>query len=224
MQKNDVFTGKVQSFGKDGEGDIKQGENVVFVPFSIPSETIDYKVLKVKGNIAYGKLLAVKEMSEHRRVPACPVFYRCGGCDLQHIIYVEQLSIKKQAIKDAFYKIAKIEVDPEDVVTGGNEFRYRNKLQLPVAETDGKTEIGFYARNSHRVVPICDCKINPEWTKDIISSFGEYFSLGIKGYNETKGTGDVKEIAVRDVGGDLIITVVTPNGKKLIEEEGSNER
>lgn len=219
MQKNDEFTGKVLSYGTDGEGVIKQDEKVVFVPFAIPKETVEYKILKVKGNIAYGKLIRVKETSDCRRIPECPAFYKCGGCNLQHVEYKEQLAFKKRAIKDAFYKIAKIDIEPSDVVTGEKEFRYRNKLQLPVAEIDGKTEIGFYARNSHRVVPISDCLINPIWTKDIISAFKEYFSFGIKGYDEIKGTGDVREIAVREVSGNLIITVVTPNGKELKERD-----
>ena len=219
MQKNDILEGKVVDIGSNGEGIVKQDGTVVFVPFSIEGEKIEYKVLKVKGNIAFGKLLRVLEKSPFRREPVCPCFTKCGGCNLQHVSYEKQLDIKRKTIEDAFLKIAKINVKTEEVVTGNGEYRYRNKLQLPVVNVEGKSEIGFYSEYSHRVVPIDDCMINAEWTKDIISAFKEYFLLGIKGYDEASGSGDIREVAVKEIGGNLIITVVTPNSKLKHEEK-----
>ena len=107
---------------------------------------------------------------------------------------------------------------------GDDEFRYRNKLQLPVSvDNRGNTVIGFYAENSHRVVPISDCPINAVWTADIIEAFTEYFrSTGLTGYNETTCSGDIREITVREAKGKLIITVVATLDKlpvldKLLE-------
>ena len=107
-----------------------------------------------------------------------------------------------------------MDVKVQPTVRGDDEFGYRNKLQLPVSvDKFGKTIIGFYAENSHRVVPVSDCPINAVWTADVISAFNEYFeTTGVKGYCEETHSGDIREIAVKDVKGKLIITVVATVG------------
>ena len=72
-------------------------------------EKIKYKVLKVTSKCAYGKLLEVLSPSKERVKPRCPVFGKCGGCDLQHVNYDFQLEIKRENVKNCFHKIAGIE-------------------------------------------------------------------------------------------------------------------
>ena len=214
MQKNEEKIGLVLSNGVGGEGVIKDEGVVVFVPFSIAGEKVKYKVLKVAKNIAYGKLIEVFTPAHERIRPKCPVFTKCGGCQLQHIYYANQLKIKEENVASAFKKIAGLEVTVLPTVKGVSEWRYRNKLQLPVRESNGQTTIGFYAENSHRVVPIIDCPINAVWTADIIQTFREFIDkFNVKGYNELSKTGELKEITVKEVKGNLLIAVVV---KKML--------
>lgn len=222
--KNDVKEGTVVAMGMNGEGVLKDNGKIIFVPFSITGERIKYKILKETDNIAYGKVLEVFTPAEERVRPKCPVFGKCGGCQLQHVRYASQLKIKEDNIVNCFRKIAFLDVGVKPTVRGDDEFRYRNKLQLPVSvDNRGNTVIGFYAENSHRVVPISDCPINAVWTADIIEAFTEYFrSTGLTGYNETTYSGDIREITVREAKGKLIITVVATLDKlpvldKLLE-------
>lgn len=224
MNKNDVREGTVIAMGMNGEGVIKDDGKIVFVPFTITGEKIKYKILKNTANLAYGKVLEVFTPAEERVRPKCPVFGKCGGCQLQHIRYASQLKIKEDNIVNCFQKIAFLDVQVKPTVRGDDEFGYRNKLQLPVSvDSQGNTVIGFYAENSHRVVPVTDCPINAVWTADVISAFTKYFKLtGLKGYNETTRSGDIREIAVKDVKGKLIITLVStndsiPDKEKLLE-------
>ena len=224
MNKNDVREGTVVAIGMNGEGVLKDNGIIVFVPFALVGEKIRYKILKVSSGYAYGKVEEVLTPAEERVRPKCPVFGKCGGCQLQHVKYVSQLRIKEENIANCFKKIAFSDVLIKPTVRGDDEFRYRNKLQLPISvDKSGKTVIGFYAENSHRVVPVSDCPINAVWTADVISAFTEYFEAsGVKGYNETLHTGDIREIAVKDVKGKLIITVVAtlnnlPHKDKLIK-------
>ena len=222
--KNDIKEGTVVAMGMNGEGVLKDDGKVVFVPFAITGERIKYKILKESDNIVYGKVLEVFTPAEERVRPKCSVFGKCGGCQLQHIRYAAQLKIKEDNIVNCFRKIAFLDVSVKPTVRGDDEFGYRNKLQLPVSVDErGNTVIGFYAENSHRVVPISDCPINAVWTADIIEAFTEYFKLtGLTGYKEASYSGDIREIAVREAKGKLIITVVAtidklPAQDKLLE-------
>ncbi len=224
LNKNDEIIEYVVDTGSNGEGIVKHENFVVFVPFAIKGEKIKVKILKVSKNIAYGKILEVIEKSEFRIDELCPVYNKCGGCNLQHVTYEFENDFKKNTVKNSFLKIANLNVLVKDVFFDKeNRFRYRNKLQLPVIFNGEKTVIGFYAENSHRVIEINDCVINPTWTKNIILAFKEYFEkFNVKGYNELEHFGDVREITVREIDNNLIICVVSlrktlKNHKELIE-------
>lgn len=223
MRKNDEFIDIVVDIGTNGEGVIKRDGTVVFVPFALLGEEIRYKILKTTSKCAYGKLLEVLKPSSIRVQAKCPVFGKCGGCQIQHIDYKEQLKIKEQNVVNTFKKVAAVDINILPAISGDSCFRYRNKLQLPVVQTQNGVMIGFYAENSHRVIPINDCLINAEWTVDVINAFNEYVSTyNIKGYNENQNSGDIREITVKEIKGNLIITVVSlkrtlKNSTELIE-------
>ena len=177
LKKNDEKIAYVVDFGSEGEGIIKDEDSVIFVPFVLKGEKVKYKVLKTSKNIAYGKLLEVLDQSPLRTQPICPVFKKCGGCQLQHVAYESQLEIKRDLVRNAFKRVANLDVNVESVICGDNCFRYRNKLQLPVSQVGDSTLIGFYAENSHRVIDIEDCPINAQWTKPLIQALREFMML-----------------------------------------------
>ena len=223
MVKNEERVGLVVGLGANGEGVIKQDGTIIFVPFALVGEKIRFKVLKVTSKCAYGKVLEVLTPAEMRIRPDCPVFGKCGGCQLQHVKYINQLKIKEDTITTCFKKIAALNVEVKPTVKGDNCFRYRNKLQLPVVDSPKGTLIGFYAENSHRVVPIDDCLINAPWTESIIKAFKQFVEeLDIRGYNEQTNSGELREITVKEIKGNLIITAVVLSEnlrglKRLIE-------
>jgi len=219
MKKNEEYVGIISDVGVNGEGIVRQNGIVVFVPFSYIGEKIKYKILKVEKTCAYGKLLEIIEKSPERVEPICSVFGKCGGCAVQHIDYNAQLKFKKSIVKNAFSKIANVDFPVNDTIKSDKTLRYRNKLQLPVAFDGEKNLIGFYASNSHRVIPIDDCPINPEWTADIIYCFNKYLSeYNLKGFSPSEKY-DIREITVREVDGNLIITAVFPDKKHRYENK-----
>ncbi len=214
LKKNQEFINTIQYLGANGEGILKQDGIIVFVPFALIGEKIRYKILKVTSKCAYGKVLEVLTPAEERVRPKCAVFGKCGGCQLQHLAYSYQVKNKEDNVKNCFKKIAGLEVSVLPVVKCNNEYGYRNKLQLPVASTENGTVIGFFAENSHRVIPIDDCPINPVWTKSLIEVFYDYIKkYGLRGYSETDFSGDIREITVKEIKDNLIITVVVTDEK-----------
>ena len=214
LKKNNEYVNTVNCLGANGEGVLKEEGAVVFVPFVLPGEKIRYKLVKVTSKCAYGKVLEVLTPAEERVRPKCSVFGKCGGCQLQHLSYSYQIKTKEETVKNCFKKIAGLDLTVASAIKCTNEYGYRNKLSLPVADGGDKVNIGFFAENSHRVIDINNCYINPSWTENVISTFREYFKkYDLKGYNELDFSGDVREITVKEIKDNLIITLVVLNEK-----------
>lgn len=210
MEKNCTYRGKVKALGTEGEGIIEFQGGAAFVPFCLTGEEVEFRALKVKGDIAYGKLEKVITPSEDRVNPPCPAFGKCGGCALQHMNYRAQAEFKRNIVSRALYKIGGISAEVEKTVCDG-EYRYRNKLVLPIGgDGEGNLVLGFYAPHSHRIVPVDDCLIEAEWVKRVISAVKRFAAeRGLKGYDEQTGKGILRRIAVREIKGKFVVTLVT---------------
>lgn len=58
-------------------------------------------------------------------------------------------------------------------------------------------------------MPLKTCPIHPEWAETVIAVFYTYMEkCGLRGYDDATGRGDIRSIVVRDVAGNLIVTVV----------------
>ncbi len=232
IEKNDIVCAVTDAVGSNGEGIIRHEGITFFVPACLPGEKVRFKVLKVKGNIGYGKVEEILTPAEERVRPKCPVFLRCGGCSLQHVDYPAQLLQKSNVVKEALRKIGGINLSVPLTVKSDLIYGYRNKLQIPVGiDKDGNTVVGFYAEHSHRIVPISSCAIHPDWAEKLIAIVKRYMEeCAVKGYDEETKTGSLRHVVAREIGGKYIVTLVTakkkvPNLRYLVEliEEGLGE-
>lgn len=210
LKKNDLVCAVTEGIGSNGEGIIKYDGVTFFVPACLPGEKVRFRVLKVKGNIGYGKAEEILTPAEERVRAKCPVFLRCGGCSLQHLDYEEQLKFKATIVKDALRKIAGLRLDVPPAVRSDLPYGYRNKLQLPVGvDKEGRNVLGFYAEHSHRIVPLSACAIHPEWAEKLVAIVKRYMDeCAVKGYDEVNKTGTLRHLVAREIGGKFIITLV----------------
>ena len=220
MQKNDLLTGFVTNIGYNGEGILKIFGTTVFVPFALIGEEIAFKVLKVKGNIAYGKLESVLKKSPDRVAPVCPVFFKCGGCQFQHLAYEKQVEKKAKIVSECFHKIAGLDVKIDKIFPSPKPYGYRNKLQLPVRLQKNGVKVGFFRENSHDVVETNDCPLQPDWAKDTIAAVKDFIkATGISCYNEETKKGLLRHVVVREVNGEFLVTVVFSKRTKKFDNQ-----
>lgn len=217
MQKNYEYRGQVISLGSEGEGVVKTPDGVAFVPFCLTGEEVSFKALKVKGNVAYGKLTEVATLSPDRATPVCPVYEKCGGCQLQHMSYAAQLEFKRATVENCLKKIGGIDVKAGDTVPSAKQYSYRNKLALPVGvDEHGNAQVGFYAPRSHRIVPITDCALQQDWAKKLIACTLAFMrSEGIAGFDEVNASGVIRHIVAREIKGKFLFTVVAAKSVNL---------
>ncbi len=210
-EKNQTICALTEAMGSNGEGIVRHEGITFFVPYCLPGEKVRFRVLKVKDRIGYGKVEEVLTPAEERVREKCPVFSRCGGCQLQHLSYRAQLKFKGNLVRDALKKIAGISLDVPPAVKSDLPYGYRNKLQMPVGvDKEGNAVVGFYAERSHRIIPADTCPIHPEWAEKLIAALRRYMKeCAVKGYDEETKTGSLRHIVVREIGGKFIVTLVS---------------
>ena len=211
IEKNDIICAVTDAIGTNGEGIIRHEGVTFFVPACLPGEKVRFRVLKVKGNIGYGKAEEILTPAEERVRPKCPVALKCGGCCLQHLDYSAQLVHKAAVVKDSLRKIGGLNLRVPTAIRSDFPYGYRNKLQIPVGvDREGNNVIGFYAEHSHRIVPVSACAIHPEWAEKLIAIIKRYMTeCVVKGYDEETKQGALRHVVAREIGGKYIITLVT---------------
>ena len=132
VEKNQIISAVTDALSSNGEGIVRHEGVTFFVPYCLPGEKVTFRVLKVKNGIGYGRAEEIITPAEERVRPKCPVFTRCGGCQLQHLDYRCQLRFKGNVVRDALRKIAGLDVSVPAAVRSDLPYGYRNKLQLPV--------------------------------------------------------------------------------------------
>ena len=209
MEKNRSVLCVGESLGTNGEGIVRVGNCVLFVPGLLPGEKARVKVLKVKGSVAYGKIEELLVPAEERVRPVCPVFSRCGGCQLQHMNYRLQMRFKSMLVREALKKIGGIEYEVPSCVRSEKQYAYRNKLQIPVGKNGEKNTVGFFAERSHRIVDTEECPIHPDWAKEVIAALRKFMeTCGLDGYDEETGSGEIRHLVVRELRQKFLVTLV----------------
>ena len=217
MQKNEIYQGVVNSLGSEGEGVIDLENGRAFVPGCLVGEEVTFRALKVKDDVAYGKIECVLSPSPDRVSPRCEVYSKCGGCQLQHMDYAAQLAFKKQLVSNCLKKLGGIDFAVSDVVASEEVFGYRNKLSMPVGtDGEGNAVVGPYAPRSHRIVGVYNCVLQRGWCSTLISCLKLFMSRsGYKGYDDETRKGDIRYIVCRQLQDKHIITVVATRRIKL---------
>ena len=146
ITKNEEYITTVIDMTHDGAGVAKIDGFAVFIDGAITGETVKVKIVKVTKNFAYGKLLEIVESSGNRRPVSCEHFKKCGGCNLLHMSYPATLEFKRKVVRDCFKRIGHREVDVLPTIGMEEPYSYRNKVQFPVGEINGKIVTGFTLR------------------------------------------------------------------------------
>lgn len=140
----------------EGKSLVRINDLVVFVPFVVPGDVVDLKILKKKHSYAEAVAVKFHELSAVRAVPFCSHFGICGGCKWQNLPYEEQLRYKQKQVTDCLERIAKVELPEISPILGSaNTVRYRNKLEYSFSNMRWLTqeEIDSLTDNSNRKQP-----------------------------------------------------------------------
>ncbi|MBV8444276.1 MAG: class I SAM-dependent RNA methyltransferase [Candidatus Dormibacteraeota bacterium] len=134
----------------------------LLVEHAIPGELVDAVLRFRKGRTWFAAVATVREPSPHRVNPPCRYVPECGGCQLQHVVYDEQVALKRDVVLDALRR-QKVPA-PRDVVlhpaTEQWSYRWRAEFHVvPGNEGVHDAGLGFNRSRSWRPISVDDCLI-----------------------------------------------------------------
>ena len=126
---------------------------------------------------------------------SCPVYKKCGGCQLQNLSYPEQLKFKQNKVERLLKKFCKV----EPIIGMENPYHYRNKVQAAFyTNKSGKIISGVYQSGTHHVVGVDSCMIEDVIADKIIVAVRRLMpSFKMTTYNEDTGKGFLRHILVK---------------------------
>lgn len=153
---------KIDSLTNLGSGIGRIEGWVVFVPFSLPGETVKARIYRNDKNCSHADLVEVLEESPDRVKPRCPLFGDCGGCQYQHLDYPKQLEWKARQVGELMKHMAGITFPVNPCISTPQTWHYRSKITPHFDKPrDGAIgAIGFLANGQRsRIVDVPRCEI-----------------------------------------------------------------
>ena len=226
---NDV---QVSDAGAEGKAIVRVDGMVVFVPFVVPGDIIDLKIIKKKKNYAEGRALCVKQPSPLRVEPLCTHFGICGGCKWQTLNYESQLQYKQQQVKDNLERLGHIDTQGMRPICGSDKTAYyRNKLEFTFSTKRWLNEgemrddndpgaVGFHVPMVFdKVLPIEHCALQSEPSNHIRNALRDYaLQHQIPFYDIRNHTGFLRNIVIRNTttGQWMVIVIVAERNDELL--------
>ncbi len=144
-----------------GLGTLPDGR-VVFVPGTLPGETVEIDILNQHAKYAFGRLVGIQTPSPHRIEADCGARLResCPGCTYQHTAYACEVDLKHGQLAELLRRMGKLEYDIRlPPVASPQVLHYRNKIVLHAAPEPGGTLLGYIRDDNTTVLDIDACQL-----------------------------------------------------------------
>lgn len=149
LKRGDTLQVTIEAATVDGTGIARVDGQVVFVPGALPGELCRIRIAHIGRSAVFAELLRVEQPSAHRVEPDCPYFPKCGGCALRHMDYAQELELKRAHVYNCLTRIGGQRLSSLPITGAEQTDGYRNKVQFPVQEQNGKPVAGFSPENAH---------------------------------------------------------------------------
>lgn len=150
----------IKRIGINGEGVGYYRRKAVFIHGALPGEVVKAKVTRSENKFIEALVKHVEKKSAERVSPPCPVYDKCGGCQIQHLSPKGQGLAKEDIVKEAFARYANLpNIKIKPILSMEHPWGYRNKAQLQLGLEKGNVIAGLYAPESHELVDIAGCPI-----------------------------------------------------------------
>ena len=164
---------KIERLDHQGRGITYINGKIAFVKDTLPGEEIELKIIKENSKLIEAEPTSFLKESQLRVKELCPYYKECGGCNLLHMSYEEQIKYKQSKIVDIMKKYADINSEViKQIVPCDRQFHYRNKVTLKVKE-----KLGYFKEKTYELIPIEKCLLVNDKINEIIKILNGYTDL-----------------------------------------------
>lgn len=151
----------IDRFAHDGRGIAQVDGKAWFVAGALPTEEVEARVLTAQSKWVDARCERIFKAAAIRQTPPCRYADKCGGCELQHISYEQQLAIKQQNVIDQFQRLAGVTIEQWQPILFSEPFEYRRRARIAVRynEQTEQLDIGFRAAFSQQIIAVDDCLV-----------------------------------------------------------------
>lgn len=162
-----------------------------------------------RGNKEIHKKEGKDSQQEKKKNPniICPIYHKCGGCQLQNLSYPEQLRFKQKKVEELIGGYGKV----EPIIGMKEPLHYRNKIHSTFDRTKKGIISGVYEEGTHNVINVDTCYIQDQRADAIIRSIRDLLvSFKIKTYDEDTGYGLFRHVLIRTGyhSGEIMVVLV----------------
>ena len=165
---------KIEKLDHQGRGIGFLNDKIVFVPFCVPGDIVNIKVIKEKKKYIEAEVNKYIEKDNKHINQNCPFYKICGGCDLRHICYEEQLKFKENKVKEIMSKFVSKDIVVNKIIGSDLRDNYRNKVTFRVNE-----KLGLCKKNSNDVIRIDNCLLLDTKINELIKHINSMDLTGV---------------------------------------------
>lgn len=205
---------EIQDVAAEGKALVRIDDLVVFVPYVVPGDVVDLRVIRKKHNYAEAVCTFIHKKSERRAEPFCPHYGVCGGCKWQILPYEDQLRYKQKQVMDNLERIGKVPLPECDPILGSEKTQcYRNKLEFGFADKIWLTEdeirsgkkfeqpgaVGFHTSGAFdKILPITECRLMEDINNRLRNGAQQYaYEHGLTFFNAREHRGLLRNMMIR---------------------------
>ncbi len=146
----------IEGLSTEGRGIARHEGKTVFVDGALTGELVEVVHYRRQKRFSECQTKQVIRASSERVSPVCPVFDKCGGCQLQHLAAERQIHYKQQAMLEMLQRQYKLQ--PQELVEPifSESEGYRSRVRFGI---DGKARLSFRQKWSDTLVPVTGCPV-----------------------------------------------------------------
>lgn len=138
----------------------------------------------------------------------CPLYKKCGGCQIQNLSYERQLSFKQVKVIKLLGRYHHV----SEIIGMEHPYHYRNKVQAAFGERKGEIISGVYQSSTHNIVPVDSCLIEDEKADEIIVTIRKLLkSFKLRAFNDVTMKGFLRHVLIKRgfLSGEIMVVLVT---------------
>lgn len=151
----------IEKLDHQGRGIAFTDKIITFIPNALVGEKVKIRIARNTKKIREAEIIEIIEKSDDRVEPLCK-YTECGGCDLMHMSYLDQLKYKENKVKEIMERFTHIDINIKDIIS--SELNYRNKATFQIREN-----VGYYKKKTYEVINIDNCLIVDEKINELLN-------------------------------------------------------